>query len=427
MYWADCTSSFRSRRSPVLVMESFLSMAPDWSWRGTRPSEGAQTRASTRRPVLVEQPAPPGYANPMPPAAPPIPIRLRLWNTDQTWLTTAPPTPVLPGLPDLAALRAAAEELTGSAVWLLSFHRSDPIEARFCRADQHIGDTSRKTPWSAPAWRRDVARWISGAIGPHTLEQRRVWGRSTVLRVETPAGEELWFKESYGLPPGEGVALALAARSGLAVPEVVAAGGHRALMRPLGGLPLGDTSPEIWGQAMAELVRFQREADPAEWVAAGCRDLREVDWHAQIRGLLAAYALPMDAAGALAARFEALWDLPATVLPWDLGPCNLRWLGDRVQAFDWSDVVVGPPAMLLDRWFNECPEGSPERAAVTAAWLEAWAGLGEEAWRVTRRCALLLEVLRYHSELAWLDADSPLAARLRRMNAQQLRRQLDAL
>lgn len=362
----------------------------------------------------------------------PATFLLRHRSTDRTWRGALDDTSVLPGLPDLQQLQTRAGELVGEPVWILSFHHADPLEARFCTVEEAAtaagpeAGASITPPWSHPAWYQETTAWIARTVGPHRLHQHRVWGRSTVLRVEAE-GETLWFKESYGLPPGEGAALSLASRTRLCVPEVVAAEGARALMGPLAGVPLEDAPPEAWGRAIAELVTFQREADPADWLAAGCRDLRAVDWGEQIGDLLEFYGLPVDASAELASRFAALWQLPAVVHPQDLGPCNLRWLGDGVQAFDWSDVVIGPPGMLLDRFTNECAEPGPRRGAVTRAWMAAWGPEAEATWQHTRRCALLLEVLRYHTELSFLAADSPLAAQLRRSNARQLQRQLDAL
>jgi hypothetical protein len=270
-----------------------------------------------------------------------------------------------------------------------------------------------------------VAAWIADHIGSHTLVQHRVWGRSTVIEVLTHAGT-LWFKESYGLPPGEGAALALARAQtvpGFTVPECIALDGTRALMKPLAGVPLPEAKPAVWADAIAAVVRFQRNADVDAWRAAGCWDLSQIDWTEQLHRLFERYEQPVRWVPALAARLETLSARPMVVLPWDLGPCNLQWLGDGVQAYDWSDVVIGPPGMLLDRWLNEC-DTPARREAVTQAWLDAWGGDAAQMWQDTRRCALLLEVLRYDRELDWLDPLSPPAPHLRAQNRAQLERQL---
>ncbi|MCP4805198.1 MAG: hypothetical protein GY913_19070 [Proteobacteria bacterium] len=80
-----------------------------------------------------------------------------------------------------------------------------------------------------------------------------------MLRVETDR-ESLCFKESYGLPPGEGACLAQAHRiqgHRVGLPEVVAAEGSRVLMRPLAGVPLLDVDESCWARAVQDIAQFQ--------------------------------------------------------------------------------------------------------------------------------------------------------------------------
>ena len=257
-------------------------------------------------------------------------------------------------------------------------------------------------------------------VGPHSIEQHRVWGRSTVLRVEAD-GESLWFKQSYGLPPGEGAALAQAQRveSRLVLPGVVSAEGSRVLMRPLAGVPLLESPDSCWARAIADIVQFQQAAEPAPWQALGVRGSQ--DWPARLATLFRDYDMPLELAEEMTPRFDDPGLLPLGVLPQDLGPCNLRWLGERAQAYDWSDVRIGDPGMVLDRFLNEC-DTPARREAVTESWLSAWGPEGEAAWAATRRCALLHEAVRFDDELPWLDEDAPLALRLRALIRSQLLR-----
>ncbi|MCP4805199.1 MAG: hypothetical protein GY913_19075 [Proteobacteria bacterium] len=151
-----------------------------------------------------------------------------------------------------------------------------------------------------------------------------------------------------------------------------------------------------------------------------------MDWPARLDRLFQDYDMPPELAAQVAPRFESPALLPVALLPQDLGPCNLRWVGDGVQAFDWSDVRIGDPGMILDRFLNEC-DTPARREAVTTAWLAAWGPGAEAAWGATRRCALLHEAVRYDDELPFLDTDAPLALRLRTMIGKQLVRMRDHL
>ena len=187
------------------------------------------------------------------------------------------------------------------------------------------------------------------------------------------------------------------------------------------GIDLRGATPDQWAVAMRELVAFQRAAKLEPWVAAGCRDLRAIDWEARFERLFGDYVVG-DGALAYALRdLEGLWALPACVLPQDAGPCNLRWCDGRIESLDWSDVVIGPPGMLLDRFLNEV-KTEAQREAVTSAWIDAWGPGAAEAWAATRRFALLIEAVRFDDELPWMDADAPFVHWLREANQKQFDR-----
>ena len=334
----------------------------------------------------------------------------------------------MPGWPSLRALAP----FMGPEAWVVRLRqRADGLVAMIADAEppaagawEPVPWPESRAPWSRPGWREATAAWIARVVGPHRAVQHRVWGRSTVWRIE--AGDRVcWFKESYGLPPGEGAALRLAsstleAGSGLQVPEVFAAEGPRVLMAPFQGEPLLERPTEDWVVALQAALRFATTADVGAWREAGAVDATPATWHDRLTALFAAYGLADHDVAPWAARFEALPEgLSEGVLPHDLGPCNLRWLGDgRVQGFDWADVVIGTPGMLVDRFLNEVrPDDVARRDALTAV-------LDPGAWGAVRRVALLQEVWRYHRELAWLDGDAPVALKFRKVNGEQLRRQL---
>lgn len=332
------------------------------------------------------------------------------------------PMPFTPGL-------GAVRPFHGPGGWVLRIRQGeDALRVLVCTehpawsgAWEPAEVPESKAPWAHPAWRGELEGWLSSHVGAHRLHQHRAWGRSTVWRVETP-DETLWLKESYGLPPGEGVALRLASQHGgaLRVPAPVAARGSRALMRPLPEAELRPRSAEDWGVALRAALDFAQRADVGAWLEAGARDLR-TGWAERLGELFGAYGFDPGVADGLASRFDGL---PAGVLPQDLGPCNLRWHDDGgPQGYDWTDVVISTPSMLLDRFLDEARyvERLDELEPVLVA------ALGDEAlWAATRRIALLHETWRYHSELAWLDDDAPLAVKLREGNARQLARHIEA-
>lgn len=334
-----------------------------------------------------------------------------------------------PNVPSARAVVQAVHACTGSRPWVLRPRVLDGAPTVVLTTDTGpLQVPPSRAPWAAPAWRDEITAWITHHVGAHRVVQHRVWARSTVLQVDTDS-RRLWFKQSYGLPPGEGAALALAADQaatvpGFSVPQPVATAGARALMHPLTGRPLAHAPPSVWSDAITAVVRFQRAAPVDAWRALGCRDLTRIDWSSRLHDLFTRYELPVRWVDALAQRLSPLAAHPVVVLPWDLGPCNVHTVPDGIQAFDWSDVVIGPPGMLLDRWLTEC-DTPARRDAVVQGWMAAWGAGADRMWQDTRRCALLLEVLRYDDELAWVDADAPLAVNLRRQNRAQLQRQLE--
>lgn len=333
-----------------------------------------------------------------------------------------------PDLPVLSNLRNAVEATTGFTPWVLGFWGASPVTCVVHPPETHLaGDwepapsRGSRAPWADPAWRVEIDAWLNERVGPHRVEQHRVWGRSTVLRVEVD-GKVLWFKQSYDLVPGEGASLAQAHRvqgHRLALAEVVSAEGSRVLMRPLSGVPLLERPASDWAHTIRDIVQFQQVAELDPWRAMGVRGSQGTDWDARLATLFRDHDMPQSLAQAMAPRFEAPALLPTCLLPQDLGPCNLRWLGDGAQAFDWTDVRIGDPGMLLDRFLNEC-DTPARRDAVTQAWLDAWGPGAEAAWGATRRCALLHEAVRFDDELPWLDEDAPLALRLRALIRSQL-------
>ena len=206
----------------------------------------------------------------------------------------------------------------------------------------------------------------------------------------------------------------------LTVPALVGTDATRALMKPLAGVDLRERGHADWAAALAAVLSFAQRAGIAEWLGAGTRDFRG-GWQERLASLFDDHGFPVGSSDRFASRFDGL---PAVVLPHDLGPCNLRWLGEgRVQGFDWSDVVIGMPGMALHRFLNEARHLASSRSNGDQESLLAAFG-DPRGWASTARCAPLHEVCRYQAELSWLDDDDPLAIRLREGIARQLGRVL---
>lgn len=259
------------------------------------------------------------------------------------------------------------------------------------------GERPRQRPaWTAPGWRDGVRRWLQREVGRlgHTVcavEQVKQWSLSAVLRVQTN-GPSFYFKVPVALPlfvDEASVTPRLARRFPAHVLAPVAADPARGWMLfPDAGEPFSWHSPLA---DRAEVVRrfayLQRETAGLvdKLLADGCLDRRLDVLARQIDPLLAD---PDAVAGLAEAETEALrvrapelkelcrrlaeYAIPHTLVHGDLHVGNAARLNGEVVYFDWTDACIAHPFfdLLSLRW----EENIGERAAVRAAYLEAWEG-----------------------------------------------------
>lgn len=363
--------------------------------------------------------------------------RVLLLRGDRTW---RPPRVVARGdtwLADASAVAPAYERRLGTRPWLLRqlAHSHDeerdvldavqelelvdpawrpPANGRWASRDdlarlrlddeerpvlESYLDTLDRVPaarpaWSRPGWRAELAAWLEGELGPVTLEQAKVWGISTVVRVEARR-RELWFKASAPLPlfVNEAVVTAwLADRFPGCVPRPVAVERERGwlVFEPfdvLGRrLPLDDRR---------ELFRRFAELQVATGdlidvlLAAGCLDRRPRVLERQLDELLAdrraLHRLEPKEVRALRRLAPRLHDairrldalgLPPTLVHGDLHPGNALRLDGGIAYFDWTDACVAHP--FVDLHTLQWERDGAAREALLDAYLEPWRAVAAE-------------------------------------------------
>jgi len=263
--------------------------------------------------------------------------------------------------------------------------------------------TPARSAWSRPGWRGEVLAWLAAELvrlGRRlvAVEQQKVWGISTVLRVRTDRGD-LWFKASAPLPLFVNEAVVtqrLATRFPGYVPEPVALDPDRGwiLFEPFDALgwdePL-ETRRKLF-RRFAEL-QVRSAGDTAASLADGCLDRRLPVLARQVEELLAnRRALHRLDPGEVRAvrriaprlqeairRLDEL-GLPAALVHGDLHPANAMRLDGEIAYFDWTDACVAHPFVDLHSLQWEPEEAI--REALLDAYLGPWRAVaGEETLR----------------------------------------------
>ena len=252
---------------------------------------------------------------------------------------------------------------------------------------------AERSPWSLPGWRDEVRGWLdaeAGQLGRRLLavEQVKVWGISTVLRVETDRGD-LWFKASAALPLFVNEAVVtrrLAERFPGRVPAPVAVEGDRGwiLFEPFE--VVGWSAPvELQSELLRRFAALQVESAGVadELLADGLLDRRLDVLERQLDELLAdrgalhrLTTAEVRALRRLAPRLHELvrrldvLGLPRTLVHGDLHPANVARVGEETVYFDWTDACVAHPFVDLHslQWVQD--EGT--REALLDAYLAPW-------------------------------------------------------
>jgi Phosphotransferase enzyme family len=248
--------------------------------------------------------------------------------------------------------------------------------------------------WSRPGWSAELRAWLEPQLGPVTLEQAKVWGISTVVRVE--AGKvERWFKASAPLPLFVNEAEVtewLARRFPGYVPRPAAVERERGwlLFEPfdvLGWRLPVDERRELFRRFAELQLRTVELTD--ELLATGCLDRRLPVLARQLEELLAdrralhrLEAKEVRALRRLAPRFQDLirrldgLGLPPTLVHGDLHPGNATRLDGKIAYFDWTDACVAHP--FVDLHSLQWERDAATRAAILGAYLQPWGEVAPE-------------------------------------------------
>ena len=257
----------------------------------------------------------------------------------------------------------------------------------------------RRPPWSRRGWRDEVQAWLDqelARLGRRrvALDQVKVWGISSVLRVETDRGD-LWFKVSAKLPLFVNEAVVtqrLAKRFPGFLPEPVAVDEDRGwiLLQPFAELgwqaPL-DVRCELFRRFGGLQASTAGLVD--ELLADGCLDRRAGVLDRQLDGLLAdRSALHLLTTAEVRAlrrlapsfhesirRLDAL-GLPPTLVHGDLHPGNVARIRGELAYYDWTDGCVAHP--FVDLHSLQWEEEETVRAALLDAYLEPWREVASE-------------------------------------------------
>ncbi len=260
-----------------------------------------------------------------------------------------------------------------------------------------------RPPWAHRGWRTEVESWIRAALrarglnGRISVEQRRSWSISTVLRVRT-AQADLYFKALpwyFAIEPS--VTMALGERHRKSIPEVVAIDAVRGWMlsRDMGGQRLHEVRRlpawEAAVQAFAQLQLHELSHVPF-WLKKGLPDRRLPTLEGQLEPALAAavkrsggqFTWILERIPELAARLGELraGSVPDGLVHGDFHAGNIRRKGRRTLFFDWTDVCIAHPFLDVPTLLFEAPPHLSRPSAqrrLRRAYLEPWQAFASAA------------------------------------------------
>jgi hypothetical protein len=229
--------------------------------------------------------------------------------------------------------------------------------------------------WAEPGGPRASLRWA----GVESGVQQRTWNLSSVWRLGNR-----WLKEVPPFLRQEPVVLAwLGKHTPDLVPRLIRSQDGRMLMVDVPGTDRYDAEPAEIADMVQDLFRIQETAarHVDELLALGVPDWRGDSFTARVSATVDAYAdhLTSDERSELAKlvaglpeRFAALADcgIPDSLVHGDFHPGNVRSNGVRRVILDWTDSVIGHPALdvhgdaerWISLWRKKIPGCEPERA-----------------------------------------------------------------
>lgn len=203
------------------------------------------------------------------------------------------------------------------------------------------------------------------------------------------------------VPLAEAAVTALAAESGLPVPQVLGVRLHEGRwgieMERVSGAPLADqveARPELIGAAIAAMVRLQLAMH-------ACSEVRLPSLKARLRAKIG--RAPGLAEARRAELIEDLAALPdgAQICHGDFHPFNLLGNIEQPTIIDWADATSGPPAADACRSYLILKPIAPDLAEAYLAGYAAASGTGREAilaWQPCLAAARLSEGLEQQTE-----------------------------
>ena len=288
-----------------------------------------------------------------------------------------------------------------------------------------------RPPWFTRGWFADAQQWLCAAardagyepVGP--VEQFRIWGISSVLRVPTTGGM-IYFKVSSDLPLFVNEALVTQCLGALfpgfvPVPLTIDAG--------RGWLALADFGEEVGWEAPADVkievfrrfaqLQIASAAHLDRLLEAGCVD-RRLDWladqqRAWFTGPQARQRLSIEEFSQLqacSAELPALCTelascgVPDALLHGDIHPGNIARNERGYTFFDWTDAAIGQP--FLDMIAIASENDAHTADAMRAAYLAEWATVtgpepAERAWELAVVLMAANQAISYLSLASSID------------------------
>jgi hypothetical protein len=305
-------------------------------------------------------------------------------------------------------------------------------------ADIGLRLPSASERWSGAAFRAELSRWVSAAVGePTSLEPVKIRPWATVWRAETASG--VFFAKQNCSTQSYEAALVVALNDLAArhvVPLTAADPGLGLFLMPDLGAPLGESAAgdvDAWTRVCAAGAHLQLEV--ARYVEllvrVGLTVLAPGDCVAYVEEQLDSFAaLPPDDPRAMPAEDRAAvraalpavagWaeqvaalGLPLTLCHNDLHDRNVFDIGGELRFFDFADAMVTEPLGALLVPLNmlattlRAPSDDPRLRRVADAALEVWS---EYAPMAALRAALpaALQLGRLARTESWIRCTAPM-------------------
>jgi Phosphotransferase enzyme family len=244
-----------------------------------------------------------------------------------------------------------------------------------------------RQPYATPGGPAAELAWAKSIMATHGFvlvgapEQIRTWNLSSIWRLPTGRNEALWLKSVPAFFAHEGAILF--ALAGQGVPEVVAFGAGRTLLREVPGVDMYEAEPIRFTDMVAALVaiQFKWRERLDDLLALGLPDWRAEALVPLIADVVSRTADELSVEDQetlgefvehLPSRFAELAScgIPDTLVHGDFHPGNFRGEGPNLTLLDWADSGVGHPLLDQPAFLERCPLDAV--AAVRDRWSGLW-------------------------------------------------------